>query len=134
MPPDLAANVAHETTKIAFDLPPQYLALGVVLLGLSVLVSLGAGISSIWANLRPRPSAADSLKDFAKEVAETYATKEALAKFEERIAADAEAAREDRATELNILRTDMTTLRGMMTQGFGDIQRSLGRLEGKVSK
>jgi hypothetical protein len=133
MPP-IAAFVAQDNTKLVFDLPPQYLALGIVLLGLSVLVSLGAGISTIWNNFKPRASAADSLKDFAREVAETYATKEAVQKFEDRVLEQCDTARDDRAAELSVLRADMTALRGMMTQGFAELQRSIGRVEGKVAK
>lgn len=154
MPPDIAAHVAQESTKLVFDLPPQYIALGFVLLGLSVVVSLGAGISTIWNNFRPRPSAADSLTAFAEKVAETYATKEAvedikdfadeapstfatkgeLTNLEERISKQYSEARTQREAELATLRTEMASLRGMMTQGFAELQRSIGRVEGKVAK
>jgi hypothetical protein len=154
MPPDIAAHVAQESTKLVFDLPPQYIALGFVLLGLSVLVSLGAGISTIWNNFKPRPSAADSLHAFAKEVAKTYATKESvdsikdftdeapntfatkdeLTHLEQRITDQCSEARKDRAAELSVLRAEMTSLRSMMTQGFAELQRSIGRVEGKVAK
>lgn len=144
MTPDLAAHVAQESTKLVFDLPPQYLALGFVLLGLSVLVSLGAGVSSIWNNLRPRPSAADSLKElaheqagalkaFAEQVAETYATRESLAAFENRILSHCDCSQKNRRGELDAIRSDITSLRAMMTQGFQEMQRSLGRVEGKIS-
>ena len=129
----LLAEVAAQSTKFVVDLPAPYIAAGFVLLGLSVLVSLAAGASTVWNNVRPRPSAADSLKEFAREVAETYATKDALTAFEKRMLSQCECSRAGRSKELEGMRSEMGQLRAMLTQGFTELQRALGRVEGKIS-
>lgn len=124
---------AAQSTKFLVDLPAPYVAAACLLLGLTVLVSLVAGISTVWNNFRPRPSAADSLREFSREVAETYATKEALIAVEQRLVTQCECSRDDRAKELTVMRTEMASLRASMTQGFTELQRSIGRVEGKIS-
>jgi hypothetical protein len=129
----LLAETAAQSTKFVVDLPAPYIAAGFVLLGLSVLVSLAAGASTVWNNIRPRPSASSALKKLSDNVAETYATKQDLKDNCARLSFEIERSRKDRSDEMQAVRSDITGLRAMVNQGFTELQRALGRVEGKIS-
>lgn len=126
----LVATATTEATKVVFDLPPQALAAAGLLLGLSFLVSIGAGIATIWDKTRKKPSSGEELASYRQEVSRTFASKQELNDAEDRLSKLIETAQHDRRESLKQVETQVFELRKTMDQGFAEVRRALGRVEG----
>ncbi len=127
----LAASLT-DPTKVPVDLPPEYLAAGVVVMGLTALVSLASGIVTIWDRTRKKPSLSQDLNDYRHEAAKTFATKGELSAVELRISRILDAEQVERRESIGRVEDKLQKVQESLDGGFKQIQRALGRVEGKI--
>jgi GTP1/Obg family GTP-binding protein len=125
---------ATDATKVVFDLPPEAIAAAGLLVGVSFLVSIAAGIATVWNVFAKRPPTSETLHEFRKHVAETYCTKEDLRACITQCSASNNRSETATKTELEHMRADMKDIRSLFEQGIKELQRALGRVEGKLEK
>ncbi len=123
-----------EATKVAFDLPPQYVAAAAILMGLAVIVSLASGVVTIWDRTRKKPSLQDDLDSYRHEANKVFATKEELTGVELRISRLLSTEQIERRESIVRLEAKLADLQRSIEGGFKELQRSLGRVEGKLEK
>lgn len=128
----LAATAAVDATKVAFDLPPEYIAAAALVMGASVLVSLASGIVTIWDRTRKKPSLQDDLDNYRHEANKLFATKSELNGVELRISRLIGAEQQERREAIVRVEEKLAELQYSIEGGFKEIQRSMGRIEGKL--
>ena len=104
----------------------------VVVAGVSGILIFANLILSIWDRLKPKPSVENQLHTFRRECGKEYATKLELIAAVTEWRQQLEISRQDRHHEATVLREEMKDMRKTIDQGFGDLRRSLGRVEGKL--
>jgi hypothetical protein len=130
----LAATAAADATKVAFDLPPDYIAAAALIMGATVLVSLASGIVTIWDRTRKKPSLQDDLDSYRHEANKIFATKDELGGVELRISRLLSTEQIERRESIVRVEAKLADLQRSIEGGFKELQRSLGRVEGKLEK
>lgn len=123
----LLANAAADITKLAIDLPSPAIYAAALLVGLSFLVTIASGLVTIWYNTRPRPSYEELLRKHVADAGDKFATKDELNGAITTVRAEIDNMRTGNSREIR-------DLRQLVDQGFAEIRRSLGRVEGKLEK
>lgn len=130
----LAATAAADATKVAFDLPPDYIAAAALIMGATVLVSLASGIVTIWDRTRKKPSLQDDLDSYRHEANKVFATKGELSGVELRISRLIGTEQLERREAIVRVEAKLTDLQHTVEGGFKELQRALGRVEGKLER
>lgn len=128
------SEAINATTRVVLDVPPQQLQVAILLGGMAFLVSIAAGIATVWNAIKRTPPTIESLHDFRKHVAEMYCTKADLQSCMTRCNAEATRSEGAMRAEIEHMRGDMKEIRSLFEQGIKELQRALGRVEGKLEK
>lgn len=128
------AGPTADYTKVAFDLAPEYIAVAGIIMGLTVLVSLASGVVTIWDRTRKKPSLQDNLDSYRHEANKIFATKSELSGVELRISHLLSTEQSERREAIVRTETKLSELQKSIEGGFKELQRALGRVEGKLEK
>lgn len=122
------------STALTYDPSQQELSLLIVIGGITALLVVANLATQIWDRFRKKPSHSDELNSYRAEAGRTYATKTELYGVENRISDLISTYRSDSRAHQIKVESDVAELRRLTDQGFKEMQRTVGRLEGKLEK
>ncbi|HPA21464.1 MAG TPA: hypothetical protein PLU30_27230 [Verrucomicrobiae bacterium] len=105
--------------QVALDIPPDGLMSAIWLAGFAVIVSIGAGLATIWDKFRRKPP-----------VDETFATKAEVRSMEERLTVAISETRADNKKMEDAVFHRINEVDKTLATGMRDVARSVGQLEG----